>query len=146
MSTIKELNTKKNLGFYISLFGTVLILLWVGYFKFTQTEAEAIKPLVINHPLTSWMYSIMSTQLVSNLIGIFEIITAILLLVGLKYKIIAKIASIALIVIFLMTISYLFTTPGTWKTVDGVLISNFFILKDIMYLGFGVTYLQYSNS
>ena len=88
----------------------------------------------------------MSTQVVSNFIGIFEITTAILILVGLKYKIIAKIASLAVIVMFLMTISYLFTTPGTWKHVDGVPITNFFMLKDIMYLGFGVTFFQYSNS
>ncbi|WP_241790146.1 DUF417 family protein [Sphingobacterium rhinopitheci] len=140
------MNNKQNLGFYISLTGTVLILLWVGYYKFTPTEAAAIQPLVSNHPLTYWMYNIMSTQVVSNFIGIFEITTAILILVGLKYKIIAKIASLAVIVMFLMTISYLFTTPGTWKHVDGVPITNFFMLKDIMYLGFGVTFFQYSNS
>jgi len=140
------MNNKQNLGFYISLTGTVLILLWVGYYKFTPTEAAAIQPLVSNHPLTYWMYNIMSTQVVSNFIGIFEITTAILILVGLKYKIIAKIASLAVIVMFLMTISYLFTTPGTWKYVDGVPITNFFMLKDIMYLGFGVTFFQYSNS
>lgn len=140
------MSNKQNLGFYISLAGTVLILLWVGYYKFTPTEAAAIQPLVSNHPLTYWMYNIMSTQLVSNFIGIFEITTAILILVGLKYKIIAKIASIAVMVMFLMTISYLFTTPGTWKNVDGVPITNFFMLKDIMYLGFGVTFFQYSNS
>ena len=140
------MNNKQNLGFYISLTGTVLILLWVGYYKFTPTEAAAIQPLVSNHPLTYWMYNIMSTQVVSNFIGIFEITTAILILVGLKYKIIAKIASLAVIVMFLMTISYLFTTPGTWKHVDGVPITNFFMLKDIMYLGFGVTLFQYSNT
>ncbi|UZJ64504.1 DUF417 family protein [Sphingobacterium sp. KU25419] len=33
-------------GYYISLFGSFLILLWVGIFKFTPTEAQAIKPLI----------------------------------------------------------------------------------------------------
>ena len=45
-----------------------------------------------------------------------------------------------------MTLSYLFTTPDTWKTVDGLPITNFFILKDIMYLGFGITYFNYSKN
>lgn len=38
-------------GYYISLYGVALVLLWIGIFKFTPTEAAAIKPLVENHPL-----------------------------------------------------------------------------------------------
>ena len=145
---MKEQNiiNKPGLGFYVSLFGTVLILLWVGAFKFTITEANGIKDLVINHPLTFWMYDVFSIQMVSNLIGSFEIIVAILLLIGLKNKIVGQIAAVGLIIIFLMTLSYLFTTPDTWKTVDGLPITNFFILKDIMYLGFGITYFNYSKN
>lgn len=146
MRNDSTLNYKKDFGFYVSLAGTVIILLWVGLFKFTPTEAEAIKPLVINHPLTSWMYKAMDTQMISNLIGTFEIIVAILIIIGLRNKKIAKLAAIGVIVIFLMTISYLFTTPGTWRNVDRFLTTDFFILKDIMYLGFGVTYFQYANS
>lgn len=141
----KYISSEKKLGFYISLTGTVLILLWVGGFKFTPTEAAAIKPLVLNHPLTSWMYKVMSTQLISNIIGTFEITVAILILVGLKFRIVAKIASIGLIAIFLMTLSYLITTPHVWKFVDGFLVTKFSLIKDIMYLGFGVTLFQKSS-
>lgn len=146
MSNSKILNRNQNIGFYVSLFGTVLILLWVGYFKFTPTEAAAIKRLVINHPLTFWMYDVMSTQLISNIIGTFEITVAILILIGLKYKQVAKIAAIGVIIIFTMTISYLFTTPDTWKIVDGVQVTNFSLIKDIMYLGFGISFFQYANN
>ena len=139
-------NQKLGLGFYISLFGTVLILLWVGAFKFTNAEANAIQHLVGNHPLSFWMYDIFSIQTVSNIVGTFEIVVAILLLIGLKNKIIGQIAGIGLLIIFLMTISYLFTTPGTWKNVEGIPITDFFILKDIMYLGFGITYFNYSKN
>lgn len=146
MSNVTSTFPKPNYGLYISLIGTVSILLWLGIFKFTPTEAAAIKPLVSNHPLTSWMYGKMNDQTISNLIGIFEIVVAILILVGLKYKIIAKIAAISVIIIFLMTISYLFTTPNTWRNVDNILITDFFIFKDIMYLGFGVSFFQYANN
>ena len=122
-------NKNPNYGFYISLFGTVVILLWVGLFKFTPTEAEAIKPLMINHPLTYWMYDVISTQMVSNIIGISEVLIALLIILGLKNKNIAKVAAIGVIVIFLMTISFLFTTPNMWRSVDNFRTTDFFILK-----------------
>ncbi len=39
-------------GYYITLLGTAAILLWIGIFKFTPTEAAAIKTLVAHHPLS----------------------------------------------------------------------------------------------
>ncbi|UYW00959.1 YkgB family protein [Flavobacterium agricola] len=150
---MKALSDKNNLtfGFYISLFGTVLILLWVGLFKFTNIEANAIQNLVENHPLTFWMYDVFSVQTVSNLVGIFEIVVALLLIWGLKDIRVARIAAIGLLIIFGTTLSYLFTTPGINRTVSGepfitnFFITDFFILKDIMYLGFAVTLLQLAN-
>jgi len=47
-----------------------------------------------------------------------------------------------MIVTFLVTLSYLFTTPGIWKIVDGVPVTDFFILKDLMLLGFGLMIVQ----
>ncbi|MBB4804972.1 putative membrane protein YkgB [Chryseobacterium defluvii] len=125
-------------GYYISLFGAALILLWIGIFKFTPTEAAAIKPLVENHFLTSFLYNIMSVQAVSNTIGVIEIIIALLLVFSVKFAFLRKYAAIGVIVTFLMTLSYLFTTPGVWKIVDGVPVTDFFILKDVMFLGFGL--------
>lgn len=130
------------IGYYISLFGTALILLWIGIFKFTPTEAGAIKPLVENHFLTFWAYKVMSIQMVSNTIGVIEIIIALLLIFSVKFAFLRKYVAIGMIMIFLMTLSYLFTTPGVWKVVDGVPITDFFILKDVMLLGFGLMILQ----
>ncbi|MGE8554495.1 MAG: DUF417 family protein [Chryseobacterium jejuense] len=130
------------LGYYISLFGAALILLWIGIFKFTPTEASAIKPLVENHFLTFFVYKVMSVQTVSNLIGTIEIIIALLLIFSAKFALLKRYAGIGMIVTFLVTLSYLFTTPGMWKVVDGVPITDFFILKDLMLLGFGLMLLQ----
>lgn len=131
-----------HLGYYISLFGAALILLWIGIFKFTPTEAAAIKPLVENHFLTFFVYKVMSVQAVSNLIGVIEIIIALLLMFSAKFALLKKYAGIGMVVTFLVTLSYLFTTPGMWKVVDGVPVTDFFILKDLMLLGFGVMILQ----
>lgn len=130
------------LGYYISLFGAALILLWIGVFKFTPTEALAIKPLVENHFLTFFVYKIMSVQAVSNLIGAIEIIIALLLVFSAKFAVLKRYAGIGMTVTFLVTLSYLFTTPGMWKMVDGVPVTDFFILKDLMLLGFGLMILQ----
>jgi len=129
-------------GYYISLFGAAFILLWIGIVKFTPTEANAIKPLLENHFLTFFIYNLMSIQAVSNTIGMIEIIIALLLIFSVKFAFLRKYAGIGMIVTFLITLSYLFTTPGIWKIVDGIPMTDFFILKDIMLLGFGLMICQ----
>lgn len=143
VGTVQESkNLLSRIGYYISLFGAALILLWIGIFKFTPTEAAAIKPLVENHFLTFFVYKIISVQAVSNLIGAIEIIIALLLIFSAKFAVLKKYAGIGMIVTFLVTLSYLFTTPGIWKIVDGVPVTDFFILKDLMLLGFGFMIVQ----
>jgi uncharacterized membrane protein YkgB len=139
----KSPHVASSLGYYISLGGAVLILLWIGIFKFTPTEANAIKPLIENHPLSSWIYTILSVQSVSNLVGVLEILAAILLILTLKFDKLKKYVGFAMCIIFLMTLSYLFTTPNMWKIIDGVPYTDFFILKDLMYLGFGMHLINY---
>ncbi|KMQ60056.1 membrane protein [Chryseobacterium angstadtii] len=141
MNGISNLNTESKIyqsGYYISLFGAALILLWIGIFKFTPTEAAAIKPLVENHFLTFFVYKIVSTQVVSNAIGVIEIIIALLLIFSVKFASLRKYAGIGMVITFVVTLSYLFTTPGIWNIVDGVPVTDFFILKDLMLLGFGL--------
>lgn len=130
------------LGYYISLFGAALILLWIGVFKFTPTEASAIKPLLENHFLTFFVYKVMSIQAVSNLIGAIEIIIAVLLVFSAKFAVLRRYVGIGMTITFMVTLSYLFTTPGIWKVVDGIPVTDFFILKDLMFLGFGLMILQ----
>lgn len=135
-------NQRSQTGYYISLFGAALILLWIGIFKFTPTEAAAIKPLVENHFLTFFVYKVTSVQTVSNLIGVIEIIIALLLIFSAKFAVLKRYAGIGMIITFLVTLSYLFTTPGMWKVIDGVPVTDFFILKDLMLLGFGLMIAQ----
>ncbi|SDI92342.1 Uncharacterized membrane protein YkgB [Chryseobacterium taeanense] len=129
-------------GYYISLFGAALILLWIGIFKFTPTESNAIKPLIENHFLTFFVYNFVSVQSVSNTIGVIEIIIALLLIFSVKFASLKRLAGFVMIATFLITLSYLFTTPGVWKVVDGVPVTDFFILKDLMLLGFGLMILN----
>ena len=122
-------------GYLIGLSGVIATLLWIGIFKYTPTEALQIKPLVENSPLVSWMYHIFSTQGVSNLIGTFEIITALMLIVSIKKPLIGFYAGAIASFIFMVTLSFILSTPGTFKIIDGVPLTDFFLFKDIVFLG-----------
>lgn len=144
-TTFKSQNLSAKIGYYLSLFGAALIFIWIGVFKFTPTEASAIKPLVENHFTTFFVYKMTSEQTVSNIIGLIEIIIGALLVLSVKFAFLKKYAAIGMIVTFLTTLSYLFTTPGMWRMVDGVPVTDFFILKDVMLLGFGLKLLNKKN-
>ncbi|QHN65561.1 DUF417 family protein [Bergeyella cardium] len=143
----KRLNNKiSQTGFYIQIFAASLILLWIGIFKFTPSEAKAIQDLVENHFITFWVYEKFSLQTVSNIIGIIEISIALLLLLGFTFRKLWNIAGAGMLILFSITLSYLFTTPNTFRMVDNIPITDFFILKDLCYLGLGAVLLGYSNN
>ncbi|AVP82784.1 DUF417 family protein [Aeromonas hydrophila] len=133
-------------GFLIALAGVVLTLLWIGVFKFTPTEAAAIRPLVASHPLMSWLYAVLSEQAVSNLIGLVEILIAGGLIAGLWLPRLGYWSSLGAILTFLVTLSFLLTLPGVWKLVDGVPVTEFFIFKDLVLLGVAWHYLNLSRA
>ncbi len=129
----------KNLGFHISLFSLAVILIWIGLFKFTPTEAKAIEPLVSTSPLMSWLYHFFSKQVVSNIIGTAEIITALFLLGYYISPYMGWIGGLLSSVTFLITLSFLFSMPDAVQQVDGFWLPDAFILKDLMALGISVS-------
>ncbi len=122
-----------------SIIGTAIILLWIGIFKFTPTEAKAIQSLINHSPFMSWMTPTFGVQATSNFIGTIEIITALLLLCVLipehTFQRLAQIGGILGVGIFLCTLSFLATTPGAFSLHDGIVIPDGFLLKDIVLLG-----------
>lgn len=134
--------SERNIGYSLGVLGVALVLAWIGIYKFTPTEADLIKPLVENHPAMGWLYSIISVQAVSNLIGAVEIIVAIGLVVGLKKRKVGFFSGVFATVIFLSTLSFLITTPNTWKVSDGILITNFFLVKDILFLAISISVIE----
>lgn len=133
-------------GYYVSLFGGALILLWIGIFKFTPTEAKTIESLITHHPLSFWAYEVFSLQTVSNIIGVIEVLTAVGLVLSVWLSALKKYVGWAMVVTFVVTLSYLFTTPNMWRMIDGVPVTDFFILKDILLLGFAMIFLGNSTN
>lgn len=119
-------------------YGLVLLILWIGVFKFTPTEAKAIEPLLANSPLLSWLLTVAGVEGASKIIGSSEIVIAMLLAVRPVLPRLSLAGSVGAIGMFLMTLSFLVTTPDSWKVVDGLLVpvgGGFFILKDLVFLG-----------
>jgi uncharacterized membrane protein YkgB len=67
------------LGGAVLRYGLVAMLLYYGTFKFTMEEAKAIEPLVANSPLFSWLHAALGTQGMSNVIGVAELVLAVLI-------------------------------------------------------------------
>ncbi|MCC8408245.1 YkgB family protein [Mucilaginibacter sp. UR6-1] len=128
----------KKTGYTLGVISTIIVLLWIGIFKFTPSEAAAIKGYVSNSFLMSWLYKVTSQQGVSNIIGTYEIITAILLIASFVSKKAGLIAGYLTASIFLGTLSFLFTTPGVWKISDAVPVTDFFVVKDLAFLAVGL--------
>jgi uncharacterized membrane protein YkgB len=106
-----------------------LILLW-GSFKFFEFEALAIKPLVENSPLVGWLYGPFGVRGTSALFGVVEVITGLLIAVPRQLPRVSGYASLAAAGMFLVTLSFLFTTPnGLSGSFTG------FLMKDLVLLG-----------
>ena len=145
MDTMEGINTGgwgfrlENIGANVIRYGLVAVLLWVGALKFTAYEAEGIQGLVANSPLMSWMLSIMSVQVVSMLIGTVEIVLGIMIATRPFAPQISAIGSFGSIVMFLITLSFLLTTPGVWQPGYGFPFPSpmpgQFLAKDLLLLG-----------
>lgn len=119
-------------------YGLVLIILWFGIFKFTMAEAEAIRPLLENSPLLSWLYAITGVQGASRLIGSTEIVIAVLIALRPLSPRLCALGSLAATGMFLTTLSFLITTPGMFATVEWLIVpagAGGFVIKDILLLG-----------
>jgi uncharacterized membrane protein YkgB len=109
-------------------YGLVAILLMIGMTKWTPAEAAAIQPWVANSPFLSWIYSVLSVQGGSELIGTMEIATALLIAMRRWFPMAAVVGSILAVGTFLITLSFLFTTPNQSPDAQGFLMKDFFLL------------------
>ncbi|KNH13210.1 DUF417 family protein [Vibrio cyclitrophicus] len=137
---------QSNWGYNLGVIGVALVLTWIGIYKFTPTEAMLIEPLIANHPALNWLYSLFSVQAVSNMVGGTEIIVAVGLIVGFINSRVAFYSGIAAAAIFAVTLSFLITTPNTWKVSDGILVTNFFLVKDILFLAIAISVIERNKS
>lgn len=128
------------IGGGILRYGLVVILLYLGTFKFTTTEAEAIRPLLEHSPIVGWLLGVAGTRGASSFIGVVELAIAALLAIRPIAPRATALGSVAAIGMFLTTLSFLFTTPGMWDRAPDYPLPlpsmiGGFLLKDVFLLG-----------
>ena len=103
-------------------YGLAIVIGAFGLLKFTNYEAQGIAPLVAESPFMSWLYDIFSVYTFSVLLGVFEVAAAVLIAVKPWWPKASILGSALAILLFVATISFLFTTPGAFD--DSVRLSR----------------------
>jgi uncharacterized membrane protein YkgB len=119
-------------------YGLVVVIAWIGALKYSAYEAAAIHPLIANSPLMSWLDNILSVRALATTLGTLEIIAALLIALRFLSPRWSAIGSAMAILLFLGTLSFLFTTPGVTAAGGFPVLSVLpgqFLLKDLVLLG-----------
>ncbi|MGI8839800.1 MAG: YkgB family protein [Caulobacteraceae bacterium] len=130
----------ESLGALVMRCGLALIFLWFGAMKFTSVEASGVAGFVTNSPLIGWWRAAFGIQGTSDILGVYEITTGILLLAGLVKPWLSVVGGAMAVLTFLITLSFFFSTPGVAEPLAGGFPAisakpGQFLLKDVGLLG-----------
>jgi uncharacterized membrane protein YkgB len=139
----------RNLPFLVTSIGMIVMLLWAGSFKMTAPGAEGIIPLVSNSPLIWWHFKLFGPYIGSDLIGLTEWVTAVLLITGYFKARAGILGGLIATGMFFTTSTMLLTTPGAIISVPGIhgmrYMSNLglFLFKDVISFGVALYLISY---
>ena len=122
----------RTIGGHVLRYGVVALLLLWGGMKFTAFEAEAIRDLIANHPLMSWMYPAFGVRGAAAIIGVVEVSAAVLMATRRWRPRASAIGSMLAAGTFLVTLSFLVTTPNALAPENPI---GGFLMKDVILLG-----------
>lgn len=118
----------RGIGAFILRYSLVFFLLFFGALKWTSAEAHAIESMVSHSPFFFWLYPAFGVQHGSEVIGIIELVIGILIATRRWAPRASAIGSLAATGMFVVTLSFLFTTPNAGESLP-------FLLKDLTLLG-----------
>jgi uncharacterized membrane protein YkgB len=112
---------------------------WIAAMKATDYEARGIQPLIAHSPFLSWGYRIWTVDHFTILIGAVEMSIAALIVLRRWSPKACVIGSAGAVLMFLTTLSFLFSTPGWEPSLGGFPALSGgvgeFLIKDIVLLG-----------
>ena len=127
-------------GQIVARYGLVVVLAWIGFGKYVKMEARV---LIEHSPLMSWLYDYLSVTTVARGLGTMEIVAALLIALRPAWPRASAVGSALAVVLFLGTLSFLFTTPGVVAThAAGLPVLSAqpgqFLLKDLVLIGVAI--------
>jgi uncharacterized membrane protein YkgB len=120
------------LGRGVLRYAVVLLLLLFGALKFTELEAQGIRPLVEHHPLMRFVYLGFGVRGGSAVIGVIELVAAVLMSLRRYRPALSALGSLLAAATFTVTVSFLATTPGVFAPDNPF---GGFLMKDVVLLG-----------
>lgn len=129
-----------HLGQLVSRYGLVVVLAWIGFGKYVKMESRV---LIEHSPLMSWIYHVFSVTVVARGLGTMEIVAALLIAIAPLSPRLSAIGSALAVMLFLGTLSFLFTTPGVVANhAEGIPVLSAqpgqFLLKDLVLIGVAI--------
>ncbi len=119
----------------VMLLGLIIVLGWIGAMKFTAPEADGVWPLLTSSPLFNWWIIDLGKQTASNIIGIIELVTVILLTGAWWNRKAFNFGLVLSAATFVATLSFLVTFDASWLGGFPKLSSTgHFLLKDVILL------------
>ena len=107
-------------GIAIATLALVLIYLAFGLSKFTPEEATALVGIVKPSPFLGWLYGLMSEGQFSCMLGVIELSIGALIALRAVAPRLAFIGALLSAGLFLMTQSFLLSTPGVFDASRGL--------------------------
>jgi len=127
-------------GEIVASYGLVVVLAWIGFGKYVNMEA---RELIEHSPLMSWIYDYLSVTAVARGLGTMEIVAGLLIALRPVWPRASAAGSALAVVLFLGTLSFLFTTPGVVGTrAAGLPVLSAqpgqFLLNDLVLIGVAI--------
>jgi uncharacterized membrane protein YkgB len=119
---------------WISIMPVLLVLLWIGGMKFTLLEAQGIEALVKSSPFMGWLYNFFSLQVTSNIIGVYDLIAVVALILAMYYPKLTTPAIVMSGMVFVVTQSFLISFSGSLSSETLLTTTGHFLIKDLWFL------------
>ena len=119
------------LGSGVLRWSLVLFFVGFGLYKFTSQEAAGVAPLMEHSPVLFWVNPLLGLRGGSDLIGVIEITLGVMIALRHYQPLISAYGSLATSAVLLVTLSFLFTTPG----LDPNSSDAGFLVKDLTLFG-----------
>jgi reactive chlorine resistance protein C len=127
------------IGFFLTRFGLVTVLIWIGALKVYKYEADGIVPFVANSPVTGFFYKYPAPDYAKHMnpegvlvpanrawheanhtypfvigLGAVLVIYGLMITLNPWFPRVAALGSALVVIMSLVTLSFLFTTPECW--------------------------------
>ena len=139
-------NLSKTAMQWIAIFPVLAVLSWIGGMKFTLIEAQGIEDLIQTSPFMSWMYRIWDLQTASNLIGVYDLLAVVLLIAAIYNVKLLWIGVLMSLAVFVMTQTFLVTTPGAVSSSTILSTTGHFLIKDLWFIANLIFFIKFSLS